>query len=123
MFWDTPLGKGRPGWHIECSAMARRFLGDTVDVHAGGIDLVFPHHENEIAQSEGFSVSASALCFRICCFSRLCGRPCVLRSEQQRRGMCVQTEGGNTRRLPPGIRFTLSHWGRSTHYLGAGFDV
>lgn len=56
VFWDTPIGKGRPGWHIECSAMARRFLGDTVDVHAGGIDLVFPHHENEIAQSEGFTV-------------------------------------------------------------------
>lgn len=60
MFWDTPLGKGRPGWHIECSAMARRFLGDTVDVHAGGIDLVFPHHENEVAQSEGFTVSVFA---------------------------------------------------------------
>lgn len=56
VFWETPLGKGRPGWHIECSAMARRYLGDTVDVHAGGVDLVFPHHENEIAQSEGFTV-------------------------------------------------------------------
>ncbi|CAN0433539.1 unnamed protein product, partial [Laminaria digitata] len=55
VFWETSLGKGRPGWHIECSAMARRYLGDTVDVHAGGIDLVFPHHENEIAQSEGFT--------------------------------------------------------------------
>eukprot|EP00903_Cladosiphon_okamuranus_P015160 g14018.t1 len=55
VFWETPIGKGRPGWHIECSAMARRFLGDTVDVHAGGIDLVFPHHENEVAQSEGFT--------------------------------------------------------------------
>ena len=50
--WDTPLGVGRPGWHIECSAMARHFLGDTIDLHAGGVDLVFPHHENEIAQSE-----------------------------------------------------------------------
>lgn len=59
VFWETPLGKGRPGWHIECSAMARRYLGDTVDVHAGGIDLVFPHHENEIAQSEGFTVRDS----------------------------------------------------------------
>lgn len=51
MFWETRLGKGRPGWHIECSAMARRFLGETLDLHAGGVDLVFPHHENEIAQS------------------------------------------------------------------------
>ena len=50
--WDSPWGPGRPGWHIECSAMARRYLGDTFDIHAGGADLVFPHHENEIAQSE-----------------------------------------------------------------------
>ena len=52
-FWDTPIGKGRPGWHIECSAMAMKYLGETLDIHTGGIDLAFPHHENEIAQSEG----------------------------------------------------------------------
>lgn len=50
--WASPYGPGRPGWHIECSAMARRHLGDTIDLHCGGVDLVFPHHENEIAQSE-----------------------------------------------------------------------
>src|SRR5437899_1550759 len=50
--WDSPWGKGRPGWHIECSAMVRKFLGDSIDIHAGGRDLIFPHHENEIAQSE-----------------------------------------------------------------------
>jgi cysteinyl-tRNA synthetase len=50
--WDSPWGKGRPGWHIECSAMVREFLGDRIDIHTGGEDLVFPHHENEIAQSE-----------------------------------------------------------------------
>ncbi len=50
--WDSPWGKGRPGWHIECSAMCMRHLGETIDIHAGGEDLVFPHHENEIAQSE-----------------------------------------------------------------------
>ncbi|MDM5205518.1 cysteine--tRNA ligase [Cytobacillus kochii] len=50
--WDSPWGAGRPGWHIECSAMARKYLGDTIDIHAGGQDLSFPHHENEIAQSE-----------------------------------------------------------------------
>ena len=50
--WDSPWGRGRPGWHIECSAMAAAHLGDTIDIHAGGIDLQFPHHENEIAQSE-----------------------------------------------------------------------
>src|SRR5262249_34257252 len=51
-FWETDIGKGRPGWHIECSAMSMKSLGDTFDIHAGGIDLIFPHHENEIAQSE-----------------------------------------------------------------------
>jgi len=51
--WDSPWGRGRPGWHIECSAMARALLGETLDIHAGGSDLIFPHHENEIAQSEG----------------------------------------------------------------------
>ena len=50
--WDAPFGKGRPGWHIECSAMSKRYLGDTLDIHSGGVDLMFPHHENEIAQSE-----------------------------------------------------------------------
>jgi cysteinyl-tRNA synthetase len=52
-FWETPIGPGRPGWHIECSAMAMQYLGETLDIHTGGIDLAFPHHENEIAQSEG----------------------------------------------------------------------
>jgi len=51
-FWETPIGAGRPGWHIECSAMAMKYLGETLDIHTGGIDLAFPHHENEIAQSE-----------------------------------------------------------------------
>ena len=51
-FWDSPWGTGRPGWHIECSAMSRHFIGNTIDIHCGGQDLIFPHHENEIAQSE-----------------------------------------------------------------------
>jgi cysteinyl-tRNA synthetase len=54
-FWPTPFGDGRPGWHIECSAMAMSYLGETLDIHAGGVDLVFPHHENEIAQSESIT--------------------------------------------------------------------
>ena len=53
--WSSPWGPGRPGWHIECSAMALRYLGSTLDIHGGGADLIFPHHENEIAQSEGFT--------------------------------------------------------------------
>jgi len=51
-FWESPWGKGRPGWHIECSAMSMKYLGETLDIHGGGLDLIFPHHENEIAQSE-----------------------------------------------------------------------
>ena len=53
--WDSPWGKGRPGWHIECSAMSIKYLGETIDIHGGGEDLVFPHHENEIAQSESYT--------------------------------------------------------------------
>lgn len=55
VFWETKIGKGRPGWHIECSAMSTKYLGETFDIHTGGIDLVFPHHQNEIAQSEAYS--------------------------------------------------------------------
>ena len=53
VFWETAIGKGRPGWHIECSVMSTKYLGKTIDIHTGGVDLIFPHHENEIAQSEG----------------------------------------------------------------------
>jgi len=55
IFWESPFGKGRPGWHIECSAMAMKLLGQSIDIHVGGVDNIFPHHENEIAQSESFS--------------------------------------------------------------------
>lgn len=55
VYWDSPWGQGRPGWHIECSAMVKKYLGDTIDIHAGGQDLTFPHHENEIAQSEALN--------------------------------------------------------------------
>ncbi len=54
-YWESPWSKGRPGWHIECSVMANKYLGDEIDIHGGGIDLIFPHHENEIAQSEAYS--------------------------------------------------------------------
>ncbi len=55
VFWETPIGKGRPGWHIECSAMSMRYLNEQFDIHTGGVDLIFPHHQNEIAQSEGMT--------------------------------------------------------------------
>ena len=54
-YWDAPIGPGRPGWHIECSVMSMKYLGETLDIHAGGVDLIFPHHENEIAQSEAIT--------------------------------------------------------------------
>ncbi|MEA2088352.1 MAG: cysteine--tRNA ligase [Patescibacteria group bacterium] len=59
-YWDSPWSKGRPGWHIECSVMAHKYLGDEIDIHGGGLDLIFPHHENEIAQSEAYSGKAFA---------------------------------------------------------------
>ena len=62
-FWDSPFGPGRPGWHIECSVMAMKYLGETLDIHAGGVDLVFPHHENEIAQSEGITGKTFVRCW------------------------------------------------------------
>src|SRR5436189_5968906 len=61
--WDSPWGRGRPGWHLECSAMAMDLLGETLDVHTGGIDLIFPHHEDEIAQSEAASGKQFARCW------------------------------------------------------------
>jgi cysteinyl-tRNA synthetase len=61
--WDAPFGRGRPGWHLECSAMAMKLLGETIDLHAGGIDLVFPHHEDEIAQSEAATGKTFARCW------------------------------------------------------------
>ncbi|MFU8796010.1 MAG: cysteine--tRNA ligase [Dehalococcoidia bacterium] len=57
-FWESPWGRGRPGWHMECSAMALKYLGESIDIHGGGQDLIFPHHENEIAQSEAFTGKA-----------------------------------------------------------------
>lgn len=57
-YWETPWGRGRPGWHIECSAMIRQYLGEQIDIHGGGRDLIFPHHESEIAQSESFTGKA-----------------------------------------------------------------
>lgn len=61
--WDSPWGEGRPGWHIECSVMAMKYLGETIDIHTGGQDLIFPHHENEIAQSEGATGKPFARCW------------------------------------------------------------
>ena len=81
--WDSPWGRGRPGWHLECSAMAMDLLGETLDLHCGGIDLVFPHHEDEIAQSEAATGkpfarlwSPSRDCARTACRRRRSGTSC-----------------------------------------------
>ncbi len=63
IFWESPFGKGRPGWHIECSAMSLKLLGDTIDIHCGGVDNIFPHHENEIAQSESYTGKEFVRCW------------------------------------------------------------
>lgn len=63
IYWDSPWGKGRPGWHIECSAMSMKYLGETIDIHGGGKDLIFPHHENEIAQSETLTGKQFSRCW------------------------------------------------------------
>jgi cysteinyl-tRNA synthetase len=63
VFWESPFGKGRPGWHIECSAMSLKLLGETIDIHCGGVDNIFPHHENEIAQSESHTNKEFVKCF------------------------------------------------------------
>src|SRR3546814_7159591 len=73
--WDSPWGRGRPGWHIECSAMAAAHLGETIDIHAGGIDLQFPHHENEIAQSRSEEhtselQSLMRISYAVCCLKK-----------------------------------------------------
>ncbi len=70
-FWKSPWGYGRPGWHIECSALAKRYLGDQVDMHGGGMDLIFPHHENEIAQSEGLTGKPFVHLWMHCAFVRI----------------------------------------------------
>ena len=61
--WDSPWGPGRPGWHLECSAMAMEYLGETLDIHTGGVDNIFPHHVNEIAQSEGATGKPFSRCW------------------------------------------------------------
>lgn len=70
-FWKSPWGYGRPGWHIECSAMAQKYLGNALDIHGGGMDLIFPHHENEIAQSEGLMGTEYVKSWMHCAFVRI----------------------------------------------------
>jgi cysteinyl-tRNA synthetase len=71
-FWETRIGPGRPGWHIECSAMAMKYLGETLDIHTGGVDLIFPHHENEIAQSESPRELCATMHTSTCWWIRRC---------------------------------------------------
>jgi cysteinyl-tRNA synthetase len=105
--WDSPWGRGRPGWHIECSAMAMKYLGETLDLHGGGNDLIFPHHENEIAQSEGATGKP---------FARIWSHPGWVTLNQEKMSKSV----GNTLPLrtvvdrldPPALRLLMGQ----THY-------
>jgi cysteinyl-tRNA synthetase len=124
--WDSPWGPGRPGWHIECSAMSMRYLGETFDIHGGGLDLVFPHHENEIAQSESYTGKPFArywlhngLLQRTHESRKLGARPREDSSEQQEADKMSKSKGNIVtvsdllaRHQPETIRFFLL----STHY-------
>ena len=104
-FWDTELGPGRPGWHIECSVMAIQYLGETLDIHAGGVDLIFPHHENEIAQVGGAhrqAVRAVLACTPSSCWSK--GRRCPNRSAISLRLRDILAQGHQ----PEAVRYLLA---------------
>jgi cysteinyl-tRNA synthetase len=105
--WDSPWGKGRPGWHIECSAMSARYLGDTFDIHGGGLDLIFPHHENELAQSEGASGKPLSRYWMHCGFLDLEGA-----KMSKSLGNVVQLREALDRVDPEALRLFLL----STHY-------
>jgi cysteinyl-tRNA synthetase len=111
--WDSPWGQGRPGWHIECTAMALRYLGDTIDIHGGGADLVFPHHENEIAQSEAFTGEKP--------FSRFWVHNGLLHLDREKMskslGNLVSIRDALAKYSPDALRFGLLN----AHYRGPGY--
>jgi cysteinyl-tRNA synthetase len=106
--WPTPLGEGRPGWHIECSAMSMRYLGESFDIHTGGIDLVFPHHEDEIAQSEASTGETFVGTWLHCAHLQMGGRKMAKRSGHFARPADVYADGVS----PRALRYALI----STHY-------
>ncbi|MDZ7820454.1 MAG: DALR domain-containing protein [Candidatus Marinimicrobia bacterium] len=108
IYWDTELGRGRPGWHIECSAMSMKYLGETFDIHTGGVDNVFPHHENEIAQSEG-ATGHPFVRYWLHCEHLLWGKSKMSKSLGNIMYIKGLTEKGYS---PSAIRLTLL----STHY-------
>jgi cysteinyl-tRNA synthetase len=108
VYWDTALGRGRPGWHIECSAMSMKYLGETFDIHTGGVDNVFPHHENEIAQSEG-ATGHPFVRYWLHCEHLLWGKSKMSKSLGNIMYIRGLTEKGYS---PAAIRYTLL----STHY-------
>ena len=108
VYWDTAIGRGRPGWHIECSAMSMKYLGETFDIHTGGVDNVFPHHENEIAQSEG-ATGHPFVRYWLHCEHLLWGKSKMSKSLGNIVYIRGLTEKGYS---PASIRYTLL----STHY-------
>jgi cysteinyl-tRNA synthetase len=106
--WDTPIGRGRPGWHIECSAMSMRYLGASFDLHTGGVDLVFPHHEDEIAQSEAATGQPFVRTWMHCAHLHMRGEKMAKRTGNIARPADVYAGGVS----PRALRFALL----STHY-------
>jgi cysteinyl-tRNA synthetase len=106
--WSTPLGEGRPGWHIECSAMSMRYLGPSFDIHTGGVDLVFPHHEDEIAQSEAATGQPFVGTWLHCAHLQADGQKMAKRSGQIARPADVYATGSS----PRALRYALM----ATHY-------
>ena len=104
--WDSPWGPGRPGWHIECSAMSRRLLGETFDIHGGGLDLVFPHHENEIAQSE-------------CCHGKPQAKYWLHNGLMQASSEAGKVGGRNSRAQPPAVDAAAQEEGKMGKSKGA----
>ena len=97
--WSTPIGEGRPGWHIECSAMSMRYLGPSFDIHTGGVDLIFPHHEDEIAQSEAATGQRFVRTWLHCAHLQMGGEKMAKRTGKLRRPSEIYEEGWSPRAL------------------------
>ena len=108
--WDSPWGRGRPGWHLECSAMAMKYLGETLDLHCGGIDLIFPHHEDEIAQSEARDRRSRSRA------SGATASSCSSRARRWRSASATSSTVQDLREQDDSRRAALRHFVFSTHY-------
>lgn len=110
--WDSPWGKGRPGWHIECSVMASEILGESIDIHSGGVDLKFPHHDNELAQAE-VKKSSKVFFKRIGFATTAWPHMCIYASD------VVETMTIEIEKQAFFPKFDFSEWAQSAHFRPA----